>query len=99
MIVVTGEVEVAPTAVEAMKSAAAEMAQATRAEDGCIRYGFWQDIENDTRFRVYEEWESLAALTAHFDTPHMANFRAAMGAAGLVSRNIVRFEAGPPEPV
>ncbi|MEX0282171.1 MAG: putative quinol monooxygenase [Arenibacterium sp.] len=99
MLIVSGIVEVAAEGVEALKAAAIEMAQETRKEDGCITYGFWQDLEDPNRFRVYEEWRDLAALEAHFTAPHMGVFRAAVGQAGLVSRDIVRFERGEATPI
>ncbi|MEX0339405.1 MAG: putative quinol monooxygenase [Arenibacterium sp.] len=94
MLIVSGVVEVSPEGVDALKSAAIEMARETRKEDGCITYGFWQDLENPNCFRVYEEWADLGALEAHFKAPHMGVFREAVGKAGLVSRDIVRFERG-----
>ena len=94
MLIVTGVVEVSPEGIEALKAAAIEMARETRKEDGCNIYGFWQELENPNKFRVYEEWTDLAALEAHSQAPHMGVFREAVGKAGLVSRDIVRFEQG-----
>jgi quinol monooxygenase YgiN len=94
MLIVSGVVEVAPEGVDALKAAAVEMARETRAEEGCIEYAFWQDLEQGNRFRVYEEWRDLAALEAHFHAPHMSVFRAAVAKAGLISREIHRFEPG-----
>ena len=75
------------------------MVKATLEEDGCITYGFWQDPEKPTRFRVYEEWESRAALDAHFATAHMVVFRAALGALGPIKREIKAIEAGAVTPL
>lgn len=94
MLIVTGTIEIAPEGVTDLIPAAIEMAKATRAEVGCITYGFWQYLEQETRFLVYEEWENLAALEAHFTASHMAVFRKAVGKAGVVARDIVRFERG-----
>ncbi len=94
MLIVTGVVEVSPEGIEALKAAAIDMARETRKEEGCITYGFWQELENPNRFRVYEEWTDLPALEAHFKVPHMLVFREAVGKAGVVSRDIVRFEQG-----
>lgn len=95
MLVVTGVVELPENGVDVMKQAAVDMGRASRAEDGCYAYAFWQDLETPTRFRVYEEWRDQAALTAHAQTPHMATFRAALATVGVVSRDIVSFQAGP----
>ena len=95
MLIVTGTVEVAETGVASMKAAATVMGQASRAEDGCHAYAFWQDLEQPNLFRVYEEWESVDALKAHAATDHMAEFRKSLGEIGVLSRNIVSFEPGP----
>jgi len=76
------------------RAAAIDMMRETRKEAGCIVYEFSQLIEAENRFRVYEEWESLAALEAHFDAPHMAVFRAALGDVGVVARDVFRIECG-----
>lgn len=93
MIVVTGTFEIDPQNSERVKHAATAMSRATRAEEGCITYAFWQSIEDAGLFRVYEEWEDLAALKAHGETTHMADFRAALPEL-LIRREVVRFEAG-----
>lgn len=95
MLIVTGTVELDATKVEVMKTAATEMARATRHEPGCRVYAFWQDIERPNRFRVYEEWDDAASLKAHGETAHMASFRAALAGAGVLSRDIYCFEPGP----
>ena len=94
MLIVTGTFEIEADHLERLRAAAAAMAQATREEDGCICYAFWQDIEDPTTFRVYEEWEDRAALEAHFETPHMAVFRAALAEGGLLSRDVMTIEGG-----
>jgi quinol monooxygenase YgiN len=45
----------------------------TRAEPGCRRYELWQNEADSNEFRFVEEWESSAALDAHFETPHIQN--------------------------
>ena len=42
----------------------------TRAEDGCIRYDFLADNNNDHGFVIQEQWQSKAALDAHMLTAH-----------------------------
>ncbi|WP_372572859.1 putative quinol monooxygenase [Ruegeria jejuensis] len=99
MLTVTGVVEIAPDGVETAKAAVQKMVAETLKEDGCRIYEFSQVIGSETRFRVYEEWDSLSALQAHFETPHMAEFRATLGSVGVISRDISRFEAGEKTPV
>ena len=71
MIVIAGTVPVRPDRrAEAVRVAVA-MAEATRAEPGCVTYRFAADL-------VFEEWEDEAALARHFATAHMAAFRRAL---------------------
>ena len=97
MIVVAGEIGIDPADAAKAKAAALEMAAATRGEEGCLRYAFWADLERPGRFHVYEEWESADALAAHFQTPHMARFREALGGLRVLSRDVRKFETGAPE--
>ncbi len=94
MIVVTGTMELNPDGVAAARAAAVEMMQETRKEEGCLVYEFSQLIEHEATFRVYEEWESLDALKAHGQAPHMGVFRAALAEAGVISRDIVWMPGG-----
>jgi len=99
MLIVTGIIEIDPEHITTARAAAEKMMEATRREPGCLTYEFSQTIEAPHRFRVYEEWESEAALLAHFETPHMAAFREALGEIGILSREIFRIEAGEKTPL
>ena len=57
------------------------------AEEGCVEYGPWVDVENNILdppsvrgniVMVIEKWESLAALEAHINAPHVTEFRKAI---------------------
>lgn len=50
---------------------------ATRDEAGCRTYTFYNDLEDETTFHVFEEWDTEEQLKAHLDTPHIATFRQA----------------------
>lgn len=63
--------ELRAAALEAMR----KMGEATRQEPGCLHYRFYQDIEDENTFFVYERWIDGAALDAHMKTPHMEEFR------------------------
>jgi quinol monooxygenase YgiN len=87
MIVVSGTAEVQPSkrqqAIELFKRLMSE----TTKEDGNISYHFYIDIENENVFRVFEQWQSQAALEAHFATDHMAE----------LNRELPKLIAAPPE--
>ena len=92
MIAVTGTFQIGDGDIEEAKAVAIAMMKETEKEDGCICYRFYQDLEKPDMFRVYEEWESEDALKAHFNAPHMAVFREALGKINLISRDVKKME-------
>jgi quinol monooxygenase YgiN len=92
MIVVSGVFEVEAADREAAVAAAVRMATETRKEAGCQSYAFYADFEDGNRMRVFEEWESGEALERHFKTPHMAEFRAALGKIKIKRGGVFRYE-------
>jgi len=93
MIVVAGKVSVKPEARADAVAAAERMAKATRAEPGCISYGFFSDVADPNTILIFEEWEDAAALERHFATPHMAAFAAEIprfvAGAAVIKRYVV----------
>ena len=87
MIVIAGTVRVRPGRREEAMRAARAMVAATRAEPGCRHYRFYADLEDPEIFFLFEEWDSEAALAAHFQSEHMRVFQQQL--PGLV--------AGPPQ--
>ena len=94
MIVVTGTFEIAQQDIAAATEAMKIMMAETAREEGCITYRFYPDIEQEGHFRVYEEWETEAALKAHFEAPHMAVFRESLSKIQVLSRDVKLFPAG-----
>lgn len=92
MIIVTGRVAMEKGGVEKLREAMAAMIAASRAEPGCLEYAYGPDFSDSDSFLVLEKWESRKALDAHFETPHLRAWRAALSDAGLVSREIVAVE-------
>ena len=75
MIVIAGKIQIRPERREEAVRAALAMAEATRREKGCVAYGFYGDLADPGTFLLFEEWESDAALAAHFQSEHMARFQ------------------------
>jgi len=86
MLVIAGIIKVKPESRAEAVRAAVKMATATHAEPGCTTYRFSADLEDPNTIYIFEEWESDEALMQHFQSPHMAEFNAA----------IPRFLAAPP---
>jgi quinol monooxygenase YgiN len=74
MIVIAGTIPVKQEKRDEAARVAAEVARATRREEGCLSYCFYSSVENPGTFLVFEEWESEDALARHFQTPHMKIF-------------------------
>lgn len=77
-IVVNAVIETDEATIAAMREAIIAMQSASRAEDGCLDYTFSVELADPSVMRITERWESMAALTEHFGTPHMAEFQAVM---------------------
>jgi quinol monooxygenase YgiN len=43
----------------------------TRKEKGNLAYDLNRDIQDPSRYLVYERWKDLAALEAHLNSPHL----------------------------
>ena len=99
MIVVSGVFEVDPSDRQAAVAAAVRMATETRKEEGCQSYAFYADFEDPDRIRVFEEWESGEALERHFRTPHMTEFRAALGKIKIKRGQVFRYEVAAKAPL
>jgi quinol monooxygenase YgiN len=81
MVIILAKARVSADALAAAQTAIADMVAASNAESGCIAYAFTQDLGDPTIIHIVEKWQDEAAIAAHFATPHMAAFGAAI--AGL----------------
>jgi quinol monooxygenase YgiN len=98
MIVIAGKIQVRPEKRDEAQKAALAMAEATRRESGCVSYTFYADLVDPGTFFLFEEWESDAALGAHFQTEHMARFQqqapAFLAAPPTIKRYVVESVVG-----
>ena len=80
MIVVVGRVRTDGEKRAELIRVAQAVARASRDDEGCISYRFYEDTEVANDFVFIEEWESDDALRKHFATPHIAEFMQAVPA-------------------
>lgn len=92
MLIIAGEFEIDPGHRAQAIAAATRMMVETRREPGCRTYVFTADLVDPACFRVFEEWESQAALDAHFASHHMAVFQQAMAGLGVRRADIRKYE-------
>ncbi|MEM7077782.1 MAG: putative quinol monooxygenase [Pseudomonadota bacterium] len=106
MIIVHGLIPIKPDSRDEALKMARHMAQATRLEAGCVSYDFYVGLSDPNTLMLFQEWESLDALSAHFQTQHMEEFL--QGLPNVVAGEITtrRFavqsvdeEQAAPEPV
>lgn len=92
MLVVAGHVRIDPANRAGAVAAAKAMMEETRKEAGCRSYTFSADLEEEGLFHIFEEWDSPAALDAHFRTPHMARFQKEVAGFGVREMKVKRYE-------
>ena len=84
MLIVIGRVACAEGKADEAHALMREMQDASRAEPGCISYGFYAAVEDPNELIAVEEWESAEVLRTHFATESLARFVAGLG--GVVAR-------------
>ena len=77
MLLIVGTVRLPPENLERARPAMLAMAQASRAEVGCLEYGYAEDVLVPGLIHVKELWSDQAALDAHFASAHIQTWRAA----------------------
>lgn len=92
MILVAGSLTYAPGAIQGLRDEMLRFVEATRREDGCINYDLGIDTSDPTRLILFERWRDQKALDRHFSSPHMAEWRKAVAAAGPVERDLSVWE-------
>jgi len=99
MILILGTVKLAPERLEGAREAMERMVAASRAEEGCIAYSYAQDVLDPGTIHVIEKWRDRDAVTFHFATRHMAEWRAVMGKLGLSGRDLRIHESDAGAPI
>lgn len=99
MLIVLAKAKVGADAMTAATAAIADMVAASNAEEGCIAYAFTQDMLDPGVIHIVEKWTDDSALTAHFATPHMAAFGAAIAGLDFQVIEAVKYHADDGMPV
>ncbi len=98
MLIVAGTIRVPPENIEALRPHMAAMADASRAELGCLDYSYGEDVAEPGLIRVFERWRDQAALDAHFAMPHLVAWRAVWPRFGVSDRRLFAYEVGSERP-
>jgi quinol monooxygenase YgiN len=98
-LIIAGTVRVPPENLAAFRPHMLAMLEASRAEDGCHTYSYAEDVAEPGLIRVFEAWRDQAALDAHFQTAHMAAWRAAWPSFGVSDRQLFAYETASERPL
>ena len=98
-MLITGTFRVPPENLDAARSVMAAMIEASRAEEGCELYSYAEDLAEPGLIRVIETWRDRPSLARHFETAHLATWRAAWPRLQISDRQLVLYEVGDAEPV
>ncbi len=74
MILITATVAVAPKDREAMLVLGRTQAANSRAEEGNVSYGFYEDMLQPGTFIFIERWRDQTAVNTHFAKPYSGAF-------------------------
>lgn len=96
MLLIVGTVRLPPENLEYARPAMLAMVQASRAEAGCLEYGYAEDVFVPGLIHVKELWSDQAALDAHFTSAHIQVWRAAWPALEIGDRDLRVYEVGQP---
>ncbi len=94
MLLIVGTVRLPPERLDEARAAMRAMILASRAEDGCLGYGYAEDVLEPGLIHVKEFWRDRAALDRHFASAHIAAWRAAWPRLGIGDRDLVLYEVG-----
>lgn len=96
MLLIVGTVRLPPENLERARPAMLAMAEASRAEVGCLEYGYAEDVFVPGLIHVKELWSDQSALDAHFASTHIQAWRAVWPALKIGDRDLRVYEVGQP---
>lgn len=96
MLLIVGTVRLPADGLDAARPVMRRMVDASRKEEGCVEYGYAQDVFDPDVIQVRELWTDQAALDRHFASPHIAEWRAAWPTLGIGDRNLRVYDVAEP---
>lgn len=98
-IIISGTVDLPPDRLEEALAAARPLIEGALGEAGCLDYDWCPDPYHPGRLRVFERWESEAALAAHFRDEWYLRMRDTLGSFGLLGASTAKYRVDLSEPV
>ncbi len=92
MVLMMGKARLAGDEFDRIKAEMAALVIGARGEDGCVHYAFSRDILDPQTLHIAARWRDAEALAAHFRTPQMAVFDAALAGAKVEGMTVKAYE-------
>ena|SRR5438105_535810 len=99
MIVIAGTIDFDSSKRSILDDAFEKMRAASLQEPGCHEYQCYFSRRDGGRGFFFEKWEDDAALAAHMQTPHMAEFGKVFGAIGVKGVDIKKYSGATEGPL
>ncbi|TPG56153.1 putative quinol monooxygenase [Sphingomonas glacialis] len=96
MLLIVGTLRLPPHKMDAARPIMQRMVSASRSEDGCVEYGYAQDVFDPGLIHVKELWTDQVALDRHFASAHIAEWRAAWPDLGIGDRDLRVYDVTEP---
>lgn len=96
MLLIVGTVRLPSENLQDARPAMARMISASRAENGCEKYSYAEDVLDPGLIHIKEMWRDQAALDRHFASEHIATWRATWLKLGITDRDLRVYEVGQP---
>lgn len=91
-VAVFGILRFPPDKLPALRPQLKQLVAATRRHDGCVAYEVAEDLFEPGLLRFSELWPDRAALERHLKAPHIAPWRKAARACGLLERKFTAYD-------
>jgi quinol monooxygenase YgiN len=98
-VIVAGTIDFDGMDVVPIIAAARDLIAAAYEEAGCIHYCWTSEVLHPGRIRVFEEWESREALSAHLADAAYHNMSAHLAACGMTGADVHKYRIDTKEPV
>jgi autoinducer 2-degrading protein len=92
MITILCNVHAKGDALDAFREASLANAEASRQEPGITRFDLLQQVDDPTRFLIYEEYVDEAATQAHKKTAHYQLWRDTVADMMASPRNTIKLD-------
>ena len=93
MVIVHGSMRVPVENLDALRLMMAPVVAATRDEDGCLEYGYAEDLLEPGLIRLAETWRDAAAFDRHLAQPHLAAWIRDRETLGVHDRRLTFYDA------